>query len=204
MNFSNLTVNNLLIDHVNEISDIWIESIPYNIKSVIGKKIIIKYVEEFIKNEECQGVGLFKENELIGFVFFGEDSKIIKKIFKKNFIYILSSFFLYLIKFNFIKVSNYLDVLLYLILTKLNKNKIKNFTELLIIAIKKNNQNKGYGSHLLKESFIKNKNYFNKFKNLMVITLKSTPENVKFYEKNNFRIFDKIYGRVFLSLNLFT
>ena len=94
MNFSQLTVNHLSIDRVNEISDIWIESIPYNIKSVIGKKVIKKYVEEFLKNKECLGVGLFKENELIGFVFFGEDSEIIKKTFKDNFFYILYSFFL--------------------------------------------------------------------------------------------------------------
>ncbi len=204
MNFSQLTVNHLSIDRVNEISDIWIESIPYNIKSVIGKKVIKKYVEEFLKNKECLGVGLFKENELIGFVFFGEDSEIIKKTFKDNFFYILYSFFLYLIKFKFNKVLNFLDVLIYLVLAKFNKNKIKNYTELLVVAIKKNNQNKGLGSHLLKENFKKNKIYFDKFENLMVITLKSTPENIKFYEKNSFKIFDKTYGRVFLSLNLST
>ena len=204
MNFSELTVNNLLVDHVEKISDIWIDSIPYNIKSVIGKKIIKRYVEEFLKNDKCQGVGLFKGNELIGFVFFGEDSGIIKKIFKENFFYILSSFSLHLIKLNLKKVLNFFDVLIYLILTKFNKSKIKNFTELLVIAIKKNNQNKGFGSNLLKESFKKNKIYFDKFENLTVITLKSTPENIKFYEKNNFKVFSKVYGRVLLSLNLST
>ena len=40
-----------------------------------------------------------------------------------------------------------------------------------------------------------------KFDNLTVITLRSTPENIKFYEKNNFKVFDEIYGRVFLILN---
>ena len=34
------------------------------------------------------------------------------------------------------------------------------------------------------------------------MTLKSTPENINFYEKNNFKIFYKIYGRVYLRLNL--
>ena len=109
-----------------------------------------------------------------------------------------------MIKFKFNKVLNFLDVLIYLVLAKFNKNKIKNYTELLVVAIKKNNQNKGLGSHLLKENFKKNKIYFDKFENLMVITLKSTPENIKFYEKNSFKIFDKTYGRVFLSLNLST
>ena len=40
-------VNNLSIDHIDEISNIWIESIPYNIKSIIGKKIVKNYVEKF-------------------------------------------------------------------------------------------------------------------------------------------------------------
>jgi ribosomal protein S18 acetylase RimI-like enzyme len=95
-------------------------------------------------------------------------------------------------------------VLIYLFLSNLKKKKIKNFTELLIIAIKKNHQNKGLGSYLLKESFKKNNDYFKQFESLMVITLKSTPENIKFYEKNNFKIYDKIYGRVLLALNLST
>ena len=46
MNFRELFVNNLLLDHIDEISNIWIESIPYNIKSVMGKKIIQNYLEK--------------------------------------------------------------------------------------------------------------------------------------------------------------
>lgn len=204
MDFRDLSVNNLLIDHIDEISNIWIESIHYNIKSVIGKKIIKNYVEEFLEKNKSPAIGLFKSNELVGFVFFGEDTKIIRKIFKKNFIFILSSFFLYFIKFKFKKALNYFNVLIYLILSNFKKKKIKNFTELLIIAIKKSYQSKGLGSYLIKESFKKNKDYFKQFENLIVITLKSTPENIKFYEKNNFKIFDKIYGRIFLTLNLST
>jgi len=202
MNFRELSVNNLLSDHIDEISNIWIESIPYNIKSVIGKKIILNYVEKFLKSRENLAIGLFESNKPIGFVFFGIDTEIIKQIFKENFVYIFYSFFLYFIKFKFKKVLNYFDVLIYLILSNFKKRKYKNFTELLIVAIKKNHQNKGLGSYLLKESFEKNKNYFKKFDNLTVITLKSTPENIKFYEKNNFKVLDEIYGRVFLILNL--
>ena len=126
MNFRDLSVNNLLTDHIDEISNVWIESISYNIKSLIGKRIIKNYVEEFLKLNKSPCVGLFKSNELIGFVFFGEDRKIIRKIFKENFFYILSSFFLYLLKFKFKKVSNYFNVLIYLLLTNFKKKKIKN------------------------------------------------------------------------------
>ena len=195
-------VNNLSIDHIDEISNIWIESIPYNIKSIIGKKIVKNYVEKFLKSERTLGTGLFNSNQLIGFVFFGNDTKIINRVLKDNFINIILSFFLYLIQFKFRKILNYFDVMIYLILSNLKKKKYKNSTELLIVAIKIDHQNKGLGTHLLKESFEKNKSYFNKFENLTVITLKSTPENIKFYEKNNFKVFDELYGRVYLSLNL--
>jgi|TARA_Y100000294_G_scaffold170118_1_gene182053 GNAT superfamily N-acetyltransferase len=202
MNFREFSVDNLESSHLNEITNIWIESLPYNIKSIIGKKIIQKYLEKFFKTEGNVGIGLFKSSKLIGFVFFGNDNKIISQIFKENLIYILFSFFLYFIKFKFIRVFYYLDVLIYLILSKFNKKNYRNTTELLIISIKKNYQNKGFGSYLLKASFEKNKDYLKKFDHLIVMTLKSTPENINFYEKNNFKIFYKIYGRVYLRLNL--
>ena len=202
MNFREFFVDNLESSHLNEITDIWIESLPYNIKSIIGKKIIQKYLEKFFKTEGNVGIGLFKSSKLIGFVFFGNDKKIISQIFKENLIYILFSFFLYFIKFKFIRVFYYLDVLIYLILSKFKKKNYRNTTELLIISIKKNYQNKGLGSYLLKASFEKNKDYLKKFDHIIVMTLKSTPENINFYEKNNFKIFYKIYGRVYLRLNI--
>ena len=202
MNFREFFVDNLESSHLNEITDIWIESLPYNIKSIIGKKIIQKYLEKFFKTEGNVGIGLFKSSKLIGFVFFGNDKKIISQIFKENLIYILFSFFLYFIKFKFIRVFYYLDVLIYLILSKFKKKNYRNTTELLIISIKKNYQNKGLGSYLLKASFEKNKDYLKKFDHIIVMTLKSTPENINFYEKNNFKIFYKIYGRVYLRLNV--
>ena len=133
MNFREFSVDNLESSHLNEITNIWIESLPYNIKSIIGKKIIQKYLEKFFKTEGNVGIGLFKSSKLIGFVFFGNDNKIISQIFKENLIYILFSFFLYFIKFKFIRVFYYLDVLIYLILSKFNKKNYRNTTELLII-----------------------------------------------------------------------
>ena len=50
--------------------DVWFESMPHNIKSLIGKKIIKNYVEEFLKINKSPCIGLFKSKELIGFVFF--------------------------------------------------------------------------------------------------------------------------------------
>ena len=140
MNFREFFVNNLLLDHIDEISNIWIESIPYNIKPIIGKKIIRNYLEKFLKSGKNLGIGLFESNKLIGF-FFGKDTEIITQIFKENFVYIFYSFFLYFIKLKFKKVLNYFDVLIYLILSNFKKRKYKNSTELLIVAIKKSYQN---------------------------------------------------------------
>ena len=201
MNFKELSVKNLLPDHVDQITHIWAESIPYNIKAIIGKKIIQSYLNKILGSSENLNVGLFSSNKLIGFVLFGKDNEIIGKILKENFYNIFYSFFLNLIKFKFRKFFCYFDVLIYLILSNFKKKIFKNSTELLIIAISKSYQNKGLGSFLLKESFNKNKNYFEKFDDLIVITLKSTPKNIEFYEKNNFKIFDKFYGRVYLVLN---
>ena len=118
-------VNNLSIDHIDEISNIWIESIPCNIKSIIGKKIVKNYVEKFLKSDGTLGSGLFNSNQLIGFVFFGNDTKIIHRVLKDNFINIILSFLLYLIKLKFRKILNYFDVMIYLIVSNLKKKNIK-------------------------------------------------------------------------------
>ena len=76
------------------------------------------------------GIGLFESNKLIGFIFFGKDTEIITQIFKKNFVYIFYSFFLYFIKLKFKKVLNYFDVLIYLILSNFKKRKYKNINDI--------------------------------------------------------------------------
>ena len=75
----------------------------------------------------------------------------------------------------------------------------KNNTELLIIAVKKSENNKGLGSQLINETLRKYKNFFSDFNNVLVKTLTSTPQNIKFYEKNDFKIETTFFGRIYLK-----
>ena len=59
----------LSIAHLDQIADIWTESLPDNLKSIIGKKLVYKYIIEFFRSQKNLGYGIFNSNELIGFVF---------------------------------------------------------------------------------------------------------------------------------------
>ena len=77
-------VSNLSLDHLSEVSCVWLESLPDNFKAIIGKKIIDKYLNEIFLSNKCLKKGIFKSNELLGFVFFGNDKSIIRRLFLKN------------------------------------------------------------------------------------------------------------------------
>ena len=192
----------LSVAHSDEIADIWIDSLPDNLKSIIGKKLVCKYIKEFFRSQKNLGYGIFNSKELVGFVFFAKDKNITGRIILKNIFSIFLSFFLFMIKFKFSKIFNYFDVLIFLIFSKIKGRKINNSTELLIISLKKKYQNRGLGTILLKNSIINNQNYFKKFEKILVMTLKKTPYNIEFYKKSNFKISYSIYGRVFLILIL--
>ncbi len=192
----------LSVTHLNEIADIWIDSLPDNLKSMIGKKLVYKYIKEFFRSQKNLGYGIFNSKELIGFVFFASDKNITSRIILKNIFSIILSFFSLVIKLKFNKILNYFNVLIFLIFSKIKGRKINNSTELLIISLKRKYQNRGLGTFLLKYSIINNQNYFKKFEKILVMTLKKTPENIEFYKKSHFKINHSIYGRVFLVLIL--
>ena len=192
-------VNDISINDLDKIAEIWLETLPYNFKAIIGRKIIINYINEILKSSIFLKKGIYKSNKLLGFVFFGNDDDIIKKLFSRNFTYIIFCFLKDLLKLKFKKMSCYVDVSIYLIVNFLKKRKIENSSELLIIAISKNKQNNNLGSRLITESL--KDNYFAQINKISVVTLKSAKENINFYEKNNFKIIDNIYGRVLLELS---
>ena len=192
-------VNDISINDLDKIAEIWLETLPYNFKAIIGRKIIINYINEILKSSIFLKKGIYKSNKLLGFVFFGNDEDIIKKLFLRNFTYIIICFLKDLLKLKFKKMSCYVDVSIYLIVNFLKKRKVENSSELLIIAISKNKQNNNLGSRLITESL--KDNYFAQINKISVVTLKSAKENINFYEKNNFKIIDNIYGRVLLELS---
>ena len=196
------SLKTLSVTHSNEIADIWIDSLSDNLKSMIGKKLVCKYIKEFFRSQKNLGYGIFNSKELIGFVLFANDENITGRIILKNIFSIILSFFSFVIKFKFNKILNYFNVFIFLIFSKIKGRKINNSTELLIISLKRKYQNKGLGTFLLKNSIINNQNYFKKFEKILVMTLKKTPENIEFYKKSNFKINHSIYGRIFLVLIL--
>ena len=62
-------VNDISINDLDKIAEIWLETLPYNIKAIIGKKIIINYINEIFKSSICLKKGIYKSNKLLGFVF---------------------------------------------------------------------------------------------------------------------------------------
>lgn len=197
---ANYHVDKLNNNHKDKIERIWRNSLPDNLKSIIGLSIIKNYLEVFFKNKQLLGVGIFKSDELIGFVLFGNDNYILKKIIQENLFKILLTFSTNLFTLNIKNLNRYINVFFFMIFSK-NKevNLKKNNTELLIIAVKKSENNKGLGSQLINETLRKYKNFFSDFNNVLVKTLTSTPQNIKFYEKNDFKIETTFFGRIYLK-----
>ena len=135
-------------------------------------------------------------------MLFGNDSLIVKELIKENYLIIIKSFFLNILKLKISKILNYFNVVFFILISQNKEKKLRNFNELLIIGIDNKQQGKGLGSFLIKNSIKKNKKYFLKYKKIYVKTLKFTPENIQFYIKNNFIFNFSLFGRVYLYLNI--
>jgi len=190
-------------NYIQLIEVIWKESLPSNLKSMIGNSIIKSYVTKFLKNRSNLALGVLNSEQLVGFVLFGKDSEIIKNVIKEDFFKIILSFIKSLFLFNFNKILNFLNCIIYILLSKKKENLLsENNTELNIICVNKKNQNKGLGSYLIKQSLKKYYSYFQKFDYIYVKTLKKEINNVKFYEKNNFKFLYEIFGRIYLKYKI--
>ena len=190
---------NLSSDHIDRISEIWMNGLPHNFKSIIGNNTIKKYLTKIFGSKLILKKGVFKNDVLIGFVFFGEDKTIIKQLFIEKFFVIIKTFFKYMILFKFKYLVLYFNIAIFLTLSLFNKKRAMS-TELLIIVIDKDFHRKDLGSKLIKESL--EDTYFKNFKEVTVLTLKKDNKNINFYEKNNFEKFKEVYGRVFLKYDL--
>ena len=99
---------------------------------------------------------------------------------------------------NLNKIKIFFNVLFFYIISKFTNNLDEIRTELLYICVDKNKFRKGMGSKIVKDSFVIKKNFF-KLNKIKVKTLEKTPENIKFYKKQNFKVKKKLMGRVFLT-----
>ena len=195
-----MNIKNFEDKHLNAVSNLWLNSFNENFLSILGKKIIISYLSEFLKIKHNKGFVLEKNNQIIAFVLYGNESKILNKILLKNFIYIVLSLFKFLIKIDIKNVLLFINIAFFNLILKLKTPSFNIFKELLIVVVDKKYHGKGYGQKLIKNS-IKDK-YFDKNIFIFVKTLSYTKQNIQFYKKIKFKYVTKIFYRVFLKLKI--
>ena len=201
MKYQNLSISLLNKKNTDDIYEVWANSLPNNLKTLIGKGLIYNYLDKFFEVDSNLSVGVFDSKKLIGFILFGDDKNIINKVIKKNWKKIIIIFFKNILKLEVKKVARFIDTLIFIILNKKFEEKIKNNnknTELIIVGVTTEWQNKGVGTFLVNKVFEKYKNYFLKFEYIFVKTL-PTAQNLIYYEKLNFLNEAKIVGRVYLK-----
>ena len=186
--------------HLNAVSNLWLNSFNENFLSILGRKIITSYLSEFLKVKYNKGFVLEKNNQIIAFVLYGNESKVLNKILLKNFIYIVLSLFKFLISIDIKNVLLFINIAFFNLILKLNPPSFNIFKELLIVVVDTKYHGKGYGQKLIKNS-LKDK-YFDKNTFIFVKTLSYTKQNIQFYKKIKFKYVTQIFYRVFLKLKI--
>ena len=182
-----------------QISNIWKKSLSDDVFSILGEKIILLYLELFIKDKKNFGFVIEKNRKILAFLLYGKNEKIIKGIIKKQFFYIILKPILLLKDFKMKEIVIFFEVMIFFVLSRF-KNILDDIdTELLYICVKKNKIGLGLGKKIIKDSF-KIKKIFFKNNVIKVKTLKKTSENILFYKKLKFKIKKIFFGRVFLVI----
>ena len=186
--------------YLNDVSNLWLNSFNENFLSILGKKIITSYLSEFLKIKCNKGFILKKNNQIIAFVLYGDESKIINKILIKNSIYIVLKLLKFLLLIDIKNILLFINIAFFNLILKLNPPSLNALKELLIVVVDKKYHGKGYGQKLIKNS-VKDK-YFDKKTFIFVKTLSYTKQNIKFYKKLDFKYVTKVFYRVFLKLKI--
>ena len=182
-----------------QISNLWIKGLNNDIFSILGKKVVLSYLNNFfINNSNSLGFVIEKNKKIIAFLLYGNNERIIKQILDQNLIFIFLQSIKIFLSLNLNKIKIFFNVLFFYIISKFTNNLDEIRTELLYICVDKNKFRKGMGSKIVKDSFVIKKNFF-KLNKIKVKTLEKTPENIKFYKKQNFKVKKKFMGRVFLT-----
>lgn len=170
-----------------------LENLPNDFFSLLGKKLCKKYYEILLDIKNKPELFEIKiDKNIIGFVLFNlTKHNAMYDFCKKNFIFI--TFFLIINIFNFKLIIDCIKILFFLIDTR----NLKLSNELSFIVLDKTYIGKGFGSKLIKYSL--KKIDINKEDYFFVKTLTSTPENIHFYIKNEFKIIYSKYNRTLLK-----
>ena len=111
----NYLIKKLNKNHINDAATIWKESLPLNIKSIIGSVIIKDYLEKIIESDKSLSNGIFFNEKLLGFVIFNHDEKFLMNFILKNIHIVSFSFLKNIIFFNFKNIFFFINVFLYLL-----------------------------------------------------------------------------------------
>lgn len=201
MALKEMKFDTLKTNYIKQISNIWHDGLGENLLSIIGKEILISYLKKFLVIKNNQGFLLKKNNKPIGFVLFGNETKITSYLFKKKFFYIVKSFLKNIFLLRLKNIFAFFSVILFLLRAKKSNQKYNKSVELLIIVIEEKYQGRGYGQRLVNYA-LKDKNYFTKFNKIFVKTVDTTKKKVNFYKKLNFKYKKKISNRIFLELKI--
>ena len=68
---------------LDDVAECWSDSLPFNIYTIIGKKVIKTYLNYFFEDEFNIGYKIMTNAQIDGFVLYGNGKIICEKIIKK-------------------------------------------------------------------------------------------------------------------------
>ena len=170
---------------LSSIADIWFKSFKYNFYSIIGKIVVLEYLKIAFRDNKKYFFKITQNNKIRGFIIYGNDFSINKKLIKIYFLNIISSIIKNIFFLKFFRVIYIFQILLYF----QNKNNFKhisrNSLELITICVEKK---KGLGTTLLRYSMnriLKKRS----IKKIYVKTAYPSKKTYKFYKKNGFKFY---------------
>lgn len=188
----NITFKSIEIKDIPAVAKIHTEELPKDIGSILGMKFLeIIFYPELLQVSPVTVAAKNQKGEIKGFVLFSNDPSFLTTLIKKYFFRFILICLPKLWKLSFIQ---YVFEIFVLVFSK--DTSLKGY-ELSYIAVSKSISGSGVGSQLVREAEValREKNV----SHIWVKTLRSTPENIKFYKKIGFSIFKEKMGRVYLT-----
>ncbi len=171
------------------IAEIWFKTFNYNFYSIVGKKEILRYLHMvYLYNKKF----LFKiknNNEIKGFVIFGDDTYLNQLYFKNSYVRIMNCIIKNLFFFRIFRIYYIVKILFYFFNNKNFNYFSKNSLDLIVICVEKK---RGLGTSLLKHSL---NEIFKKtsIEKIFVKTAYPSKKTYNFYKKNGFKFYKKTF-----------
>lgn len=175
------------------ISELHKQELPNDFCSLLGEKFMREtFYPELLKSENTFGLCVRSSKKIIAFVIFSANLDFLKNLVRKKTKKITYACLPNILNLKFIRYVLEVFILVFF------KKPFPFFTayELTYIAIDRQFQGIGLGSLLVKSGLQVLKNMGHEI--CWVKTLENTPETIRFYEKNNFNLSNRSFGRAYL------